>query len=740
MALQHKHMLRQYELVERVRGYDPEANEALLNRAYVFSMKAHGSQLRASGDPYFSHPIEVAGILTDLKLDTDTIVTAILHDTIEDTVATYQDIETLFGANIARLVDGVTKLSKIEAQTETERAAENFRKFLLAMSDDIRVLLVKLADRLHNMRTLHHIKKPEKRRRIARETMDIYAPLAERIGMYEIKDELQEIAFGELEPEAYETVTSRLSQLRTMAGDMVPRVITQITNTLEEANIPAFVSGREKRPYSIWKKMQERHITFEKLSDVMAFRVVVPELGHVYSALGLIHRRWPCVPGRFKDYISTPKRNGYRSLHTTVMGRDPLRIEIQIRTQAMHEEAEFGVAAHWAYKQKELSQKEFGKKRLEKTSAPSTKTKLASEPSTQYPWLQDLLDILANAGSDEELMEHTKLAMYQDQVFCFTPKGELIRLPKGSTPVDFAYALHTNIGDTTVGAKVNGRTVPLRTLLHNGDQVEILRSKNQTPQKEWEAFVITGKARSTIRRHIKEQERADYKILGKQILDNLLSRAETPIAENAIDQALGRLKLPDRDALYVALGRHDLTDDAVMAAIIPGSTPEAARKARINAEPNAPGVKPVTLKGLTPGIAVHLAQCCHPIPGDRIVAIRTTGRGVDVHTIDCKSLESLVHVLDRWIDVAWLPAGEERSSYTVTLQLIALHQPGALATITSIIARNMANISNIKLTHRDPHFHTFILDLEVADLAHLTNIIAALRAAKVVSSAERLRG
>jgi GTP diphosphokinase / guanosine-3',5'-bis(diphosphate) 3'-diphosphatase len=719
-------MLRQFELIERVKAYDPDADEDILNRAYVFTVKMHGTQQRASGDPYFSHPVEVAGILTGLKLDTDTIVTAMLHDTLEDTVATPEQIQQQFGPNILRLVDGVTKLSKIEAQTESERAAENFRKFLLAMSDDIRVLLVKLADRLHNMRTLHFIKNPDKRRRIARETMDIYAPLAERIGMYEIKDELQEIAFRELEPEAYETVTSRLEQLRAMAGDMVPRVIEQLSLTLAEAGIDADISGREKRPFSIWRKMKERHIAFEQLSDVMAFRVVVPTIADVYTALGRIHTRWPCVPGRFKDYVSTPKRNGYRSLHTTVMGRDPLRIEIQIRTADMESEAEYGVAAHWGYKQ--------GQKK-------GTKAKKVNgaDAGHQYPWLQDLLDILENAGSAEELMEHTKLAMYQDQVFAFTPKGELIRLPKGSTAVDFAYAVHTNVGDTAVGAKVNGRSVPLRTILRNGDQVEVLRSKTQTPQAEWDSYVITGKARSAVRRYVKEREREDYKNLGKQILANILSRMPAEVNDSAVKAALGRLKLSDLDALYVALGKHDLADDAVMEAILPGSSPTPGKAKRGKDTPIAPGGTPITLKGLTAGIAVHLAECCHPIPGDRIVAIRTAGRGVDVHTIDCKTLEQLSHVPDRWIDVAWLPQDEAPSHYTASLLVVAQNQPGALATVTAIIAKTNANIANVKLSQRDQHFHSFTLDLEVADLAHLTSIIAALRAAKVVSSAERLR-
>ena len=444
-------VLRQYELVEKVRAYDPDADEAMINRAYVFSMQKHGTQTRASGDPYFSHPIEVAGILTDLHLDDETIVTAILHDTIEDTVATPEEIEKHFGQNVARLVDGVTKLSKIEAQSESQRAAENLRKFLLAMSGDIRVLLVKLADRLHNMRTLHFIKSEEKRRRIARETMDIYAPLAERIGMYEFMTEMQTLAFREIEPDAYASIAKRLEQLHSGGGEkMIDRIARGLKAHLEANGVEAEVQGREKHPYSIWRKMAERHVSFEQLSDVMAFRAIVPTVDECYRTLGLIHQRWPVVPGRFKDFISTPKRNGYQSLHTTVIHDEQMRIEVQIRTREMHARAEHGLAAHWAYKEGEV------------------------QASAQHPWISDLVEILEHAASAEELLEHTRMAMYQDRIFAFTPKGELIQLPKGATPVDFAYAVHTDLGDQTVGAKINGRVMPLRTPLENGDQVEIL--------------------------------------------------------------------------------------------------------------------------------------------------------------------------------------------------------------------------------------------------------------------------
>ncbi|WP_174298636.1 RelA/SpoT family protein, partial [Sphingomonas bacterium] len=521
-------MLRQYELIDRVLDYDPHADEALLNRAYVFSVNAHGTQKRASGDPYFSHPIEVAGILTELRLDDETIATAILHDTVEDTVATPEQIAQLFGPSVARLVDGVTKLSRIEAQSDNERAAENLRKFLLAMSDDIRVLLVKLADRLHNMRTLHFIAKPEKRRRIARETMEIYAPLAERIGMYEFMKEMQTLAFAQIEPEASESISRRLEQLKAGGGDRIAKIGSGLKLLLSRHAMDIEISGREKHPFSIWKKMQERHISFEQLSDVMAFRAIVPTEEDCYRALGVIHRRWPMVPGRFKDYVSTPKRNGYRSLHTSVIHAENTRVEIQIRTPEMHAEAEFGLAAHWAYKQNG-----------------SGGGGLGVRPETQHSWIADLVEILDTAASPEELLEHTRMAMYQDRIFAFTPKGELIQLPKGATAIDFAYAVHTDLGDQTVGAKVNARLVPLKTVLENGDQVQILKSKAQAPQPAWMTFATTGKALAAIRRHLRAAERDEQVTLGRKLYDDIVARLPATLAADAPGQALVRLKLAD---------------------------------------------------------------------------------------------------------------------------------------------------------------------------------------------------
>jgi RelA/SpoT family (p)ppGpp synthetase len=699
-------VLRQYELVERVRRYDPDADEALINRAYVFSMQAHGSQKRASGDPYYSHPIEVAGILTDLHLDDETIATAILHDTIEDTVATPEEIERLFGPNVARMVDGVTKLSKIEAQSESERAAENLRKFLLAMSDDIRVLLVKLADRLHNMRTLHHIPSPEKRRRIARETMDIYAPLAERVGMYEFMKEMQTLAFRELEPEAYESITKRLEQLKDGGGDRIARIASGLTMMLGRHGIQAEVSGREKHPYSIWRKMTERHISFEQLSDVMAFRVVVADTEQCYRALGFIHERWPMVPGRFKDYISTPKRNGYRSLHTSVIHNEKVRIEIQIRSEAMHAQAEYGYAAHWAYKQGTA----------------------ADVGGTKVSWIRDLVEILDHADSPEELLEHTRMAMYQDRIFAFTPTGELIQLPKGATPIDFAYAVHTDLGNQAVGAKVNGRLVPLRTPIQNGDQVQILKSAAQKPQPEWMNFVVTGKAKATLRRFVRHKEREEMVALGRKFYDEIVSRLPAPLGPDALAQALKRLHLSDEVALMEAIARRTIDDAAVAEALMPGVEAGAAARP-------VPHRDAVSIRGLTPGVAFRLADCCHPVPGDRIVGLRRPDAPVEVHAIDCPTLASNPEDAD-WVDLAW---GDKSDGGTARLSVILRNEPGSLGAMAGILGAHAANILNLTLVHRDSSFHTFLVDLEVHDLAHLMRILAALRAADAVSQAERVR-
>jgi GTP pyrophosphokinase len=725
-------MIRQFELVERVQSYDPDADEDVLNRAYVYGLKKHGNQLRASGDPYFSHPVEVAGLLAEMRLDTDSIVTGLLHDTLEDTDATRDEIASLFGEDIARLVDGVTKLSRLEIQSESTKEAENLRKLVLAMSSDIRVLLVKLADRLHNMRTLHHIKEPARRRRIARETMDLYAPLASRIGMEKVKRELEELAFAELNPDGRASVLARQGYLRERGDKLVPQIEVELVRTLKEGGLEAQVSGREKTPYSIWRKMQTKNVSFEQLSDIMAFRIIVADVAQCYQALGLLHGRYQVLPQRFKDYISVPKPNGYRSLHTGVIGPLGQRIEIQIRTEEMQDQAERGVASHWIYKH----------------GGPST-------DAPQYAWLRSLMDILDKAPNAEEFLEHTKLEMFQDQVFCFTPKGKLIALPRGATPIDFAYAVHSQVGDTCVGAKINGRMLPLRTQLSNGDQVDIITSKAQTPSPTWERFVVTGKAKAAIRRFIRTRQREQYIQLGKSLLEKAFHEEGYEVTEKGLDGVRINFKQASTDDLIATVGAGLVGAREVLTAVYPGlkqprkggadivpisrarsksgKAGEGARGGKLEAEQ-------IPIRGLIPGMAVHFARCCHPLPGDRIVGIITTGKGVTIHTIDCATLESFSEAPERWIDVGWDSVSEGGGGvYTGRLKITVANQPGSLSSLSTVIARHEGNISNLRIVNRSMDFFDMVIDVEVSDVKHLADITAALRATPAINAVERAR-
>ena len=713
-------MLRQYELVDLVKSYDPDADEDALNRAYVFAMKKHGAQLRTSGDPYYSHPVEVAGILTKFKLDSVSIIAGLLHDTVEDTDTTVEEVRELFGDQVAQIVDGLTKLAKIEQKSANNKQAENFRKLLLAMSEDIRVLLIKLADRLHNMRTLHFCA-PEKRARISRETLDIYAPLAERIGMQEVKSELEEIAFAELHKEAHDSIVARLNFLREKDSNLVPKIIEQLQKDMEENGIKAVVSGREKTPYSIWRKMQQKNASFEQLSDIMAFRIIVDDVATCYQALGIVHSKYHMVPRRFKDYISTPKPNGYQSIHTGVIGPENTRIEIQIRTHEMHEIGEKGVAAHWAYKQ---GQKAEGK---------------------NFRWIRELLEILEQASNPEEFLENTKLEMYNDQVFCFTPKGDLIGLPVNSTPVDFAYAVHSSVGDTCVGAKINGEIRPLRTVLQNGDQVEILTSKAQHPSTEWERFVVTGKAKAAIRRYVRAYKREQFITLGQEILERLFKGENLEFSEKGLVNVLPNFEAETIDDIYAKVGEGIVTGWDVLKAVYPGYKQSKLEKVvksvklpsfKKLVKPKKGKGEPLKIKGLIPGMAVHFAGCCHPLPGDRIIGIVTTGKGVAVHTIDCKALEKYADEPERWLDIAW---GEEAENemHTGRLKIMLANEPGTLAELSNLIARNNGNIANLNIVNRTVSYFEILVDVEVRDLKHLTDIIAALKASKVISYVAR---
>jgi GTP diphosphokinase / guanosine-3',5'-bis(diphosphate) 3'-diphosphatase len=709
------------DLTEAVGTNTPSANCDDIERAFQYAEEHHRTQTRASGEPYITHPLAVAGILADKRLDSASIVTALLHDTVEDTSATYDEIAASFGEEIANLVNGVTKLTKLELRADQSKQAENFRKLVISMSRDIRVLLVKLADRLHNMRTLYHITSPAKRHRIARETMEIYAPLAERIGMQDWKDELTDLAFRELHPEARASVIARLDYLRQHGQDLIGRVLAELRNLLKEEGIPAEVLGREKLPHSIWEKMKKKNVPFEQITDIMAFRIIVNDVGECYHTLGCIHSHYRAILGRFKDYISVPKLNGYRSLHTTVIAPDNLRIEIQIRTREMHEVAEFGVAAHWHYK-------EFGE------------ASGAAGPS--YAGLRSIVDILDQDPDSDELLEFTRMQMYQDQVFCFTPKGELISLPQGATPVDFAYAVHSDIGDTCVGAKVNGKLVPLRTVLNNGDQIEITTSKNRSPSPEWLRFVVTGKAQARIRRSVRLRQREQYIQLGREIVRNAFAVHNADLSDRALAPAVDHFGYRETSDLYAAIGEGQIGERELSACLF-ATPPQLAdhdekvvqliptRRRRIVNK------QPVAIRGLIPGLALHFARCCHPLPGDKIVGIVTTGKGVTIHTHDCASLESFHHAPERWLDVSWDP--DAATANTARVSVVVENQPGKLADVSATIAQNRGNITNLRFTNRAEDFIEMHIDIQVADVSHLSNIIAALRAQPSVSSVNRVR-
>lgn len=718
--------LRQFELVERMREYDPSLDESLVNRAYVYATVKHGSQKRHSGDPYFAHPIQVAGILTEYKLDAATIVAGLLHDTIEDTDATREEIEASFGAQIADLVEGVTKLSKLEIQSEENKQAQNLQKFILAMSKDVRVLIVKLADRLHNMRTLSHIPNPTKRRRIATETLEIYAPLARRIGMEKMARELENLSFHEAFPEAEAAINARLEQLRVEKGANVAIIIQTIMEVFEFAGIDARVYGREKQAYSIWRKLQRKSVEFSDLADVYAFRVIVSDANDCYRALGLVHQTWRCVPDKVEDYISNPKPNGYRSIHTIVIGPGNVRVEIQIRTEDMDQIAENGVAAHWRYKNESYG--------FDEETAASVG--LDAREATR-----SLLEIAEHGGDASEFLEHAKLEMYQDHVFAFTPKGALIPLPQGATPLDFAYAVHSGIGDRTTGAKINGVERPLRTSLRNGDVVEIIIGDKVAPVPGFEALTKTGRAKSAQRRLERQAKRDEFIRLGRDLVAHALHRYGHELADTALQQAAERLGKEDEEDVFIAVGEGALKANAVAVAAFPGLE-ERVRKDSGRKPMDAEKAK-LYVKGgdLTPGVALHFAECCSPIPGDRIIGVQIPNKGVVIHTIDCEQLAALEDDKDvTWVDLAWTPTALNRALATSRVLVTVENKRGVLADLCRTIAENEGDIINLRLAKRTADFFDMVFDIEVADAKHLTNILAALRAIRAVKEAERVKG
>ncbi len=726
-------MMRQYELVERVKQYNPNADEDLLNRAYVYAMLAHGSQKRASGEAYFTHPLEVAAILTDLRLDDATIVAAVLHDTVEDTTATVEDINDKFGPAIGALVDGLTKLKKLDFVSTKAKQGENFRKLLLAVTQDVRVLLVKLADRLHNMRTLDHMR-DDKRKRIAEETLEIYAPLAGRMGMQEIREELEELAFRHIKPEAHELITRKVALLRERSGRLIREIEDVLSARLKERGIAAQVKGRAKRPYSIWRKMERKSISFEQLSDILGFRILVPSLEDCYRVLGVVHTTWPMVPGRYKDYISTPKSNDYRSLHTTVIGPGPQRIELQIRTEDMDRVAEYGVAAHAIYKDGRTG----GTRDLSESSA--------------YQWLRKTVDTLADGASPEEFLEHTKLEMFHDQVFCFSPKGLLIALPRGASAIDFAYAVHTDVGNSAVGCKINGRNAPLLTALQNGDEVEIVRAEGQTPPAAWESLVVTGKARAAIRRATRAAVRRQYAGLGRQILDRAFERAGRPLSDDKLKAALARLARSSTEDVLAAVGRGEMYSGDVLRAVYPDlevdkrpavelAPGEAARAGRGKGDrPQGEERGGIPITGLNGDVAVQFAPGSGAVPGDRIVGIMNPGVGVTIYPIQSPALAAFDDDTDRWIDVRWDPESARNRRFPARIALTSINEPGTLAQISQVIAEHDGNIDAVTMARQSPDFTNMTIDVSVWDLKHLNAIIGELRQKRVISDIERLLG
>ena len=716
-------MMRQFELVDKVSGYLSNLDETLLNQAYVFTVKKHGDQKRASGDPYFSHPVEVAGILTELKLDEPTIVTGLLHDTLEDTDATYEELQKLFGEEVAQLVDGVTKLSKLELTADQNKQAENFRKLLVATANDIRVLIVKLADRLHNMRTLHYIQDPSRKQRIAQETLEIYAPLAGRMGIQSFREELEDLSFKMLKPQGYNLISEKLAALKAERSDMLDSIAYDLKNLLTEEDVDASVEGREKSPFSIWRKMENKSISLEQLSDIFGFRVIVDTEADCYRALGAVHRKWQFVPGRFKDYISVPKTNNYRSLHTTIIGPNRQRVEIQIRTSEMHTIAQNGVAAHWLYKNSDDDRRKV------------------FEDIKPFKWLQELVDQLKIANTAEEFLEDTKMELFHDQVFCFTPKGRIIALPKGATPLDFAYAVHTEVGNSCAGARVNGNITPIRTVLRNGDEVEIIRAEGQLPSANWESIVVTGKARAAIRHHLRENEHLAHIKTGREIIASVFQAEKKSNDDNHLERALVPLECETLDDLYAMVGAGQVSGTEVFRKVYPDQKSPGMLVTALNAitsKVGSDGNKNAPVIGGDSFSAIKFAPETFPLPGDRIVGIMTPGEGVMVYPISSSLLQDYEAEVDRWLPLKWDDEASHGRMYDTRLSLTVANKIGALAIISRTIGEFGANISNLSMNQRDEDFCLLEMDLEVRDLNHVKEIISALRGSRLVNRVKRV--
>ncbi|WP_246026571.1 RelA/SpoT family protein [Paracoccus luteus] len=693
------------DLIALVRNYNPRTNVDLIRQAFDYGLRMHDGQMRHSGEPYFTHPVAVAAILTEMRLDDATIVTALLHDTVEDTRSTWADLDRLFGREIADLVDGVTKLTNLQLSGAHSKQAENFRKLFMAMSRDLRVILVKLADRLHNMRTIKSMR-PEKQIQKARETMDIFAPLAGRMGMQWMREELEDLAFKVINPEARNSIIRRFVTLQKETGDVIPQITADIRTELEKEGIEAAVFGRAKKPFSVWRKMQEKQLAFSRLSDIYGFRIITRSEAECYRALWIIHRRWRAVPGRFKDYISQPKSNGYRSIHTTVSGRDGKRVEVQIRTRAMHEVAEAGVAAHWAYR-----------------DGVRTRNPFAVDPGE---WIASLTERFGEEDHDE-FLEHVKLEMYQDQVFCFSPKGDVIQLPKGATPIDFAYAIHTRLGNGCVGAKVDGIRVPLWTRLKNGQLVEIIAASGQRPQATWLGIVVTGRAKAAIRKSLREEDRSRFIRLGSELVRVAFEHLNRKVTDKALRTAAKALALPDADEMLARIGSAEMSAREVTAVLYPDL---------VRAEDEVDARRAVA--GLEADQESTRAPCCNPLPGERIVGITYRGKGVVIHAIDCPVLEDYEDQPGRWVDLHWRE-GRHPAVYSTLLSLTIRHDAGVLGRICTLIGAQGANIANLEFSDRKPDFYRLTVEVELRDREHLHALLTTLEAESDVAQVARIR-
>ena len=706
-------------IVEKIKELEGQINylnqedKSVITKAINFSKDAHLNQTRHSGDPFVTHPIEVAKILTSIKLDASSIAAGLLHDTVEDTKITNDSIKNVFGDQISHLVQGLTKINKLSLKVNKLKLGENYRKLLLAATEDLRVILVKLADRLHNMRTIEFIKDNNKRLNTSMETLEVFSPLAQRLGMKEWQDELEDLSFKSINPDARNSIIDRLNYLKSKDENIIDEIRYELSNIFISEDINCKIDGRIKTPYSIWNKIKKKNISFEQLSDIMAFRVITNSTRECYKCLGVIHRKYSYIQGRFKDFISAPKSNGYRAIHTSVMGPQNKKIEIQFRSNVMNQIADFGVAAHWKYKDPK---------------------KIKDKDTKEYKWMHELVDLMNSSVNQDELIENSKINVFQDDIYVFTPKGDVIELPKNATPIDFAYSIHSQIGDKCVGAKVNGKLQPLKIILKNGDQIEIITSEESQPSPLWQRFAVTSKVKSQVRRFFRTKKREEHIIFGKQILISFFKKENYELNQSTIDKIKNDFNFSDIEDLYELVGSGDLTALSVLKKIYPEFNYNPPKQFSNKTE------QPIKLKGLTAGMTYHLSGCCSPIKGDTIVGIVTAGIGVAVHTVDCETLSSYSDNPERWLNISWENSESKNTFYSARLNVVLKNQPGSLGKVTTIIARNNGNISNINFSIRKVDFYEIIIDIEVRDANHLKNIIAALRLVSEVSSLERIKG